>query len=264
MLARAKRDRVPVAVFFIDLDNFTAVNESLGHTAGDHLLQAIAGAPARGGRGVGLTRALAGDQFVVLADRSRSRRTRPDRAQAVSTFAEPFTGVKPGVLLRVSRDGRRSPGATGTPPRTSSVTPRSRARGEVDRKGPLRRLRAGDAHGRARSARPRARSAHGARANQFFVVYQPIFRLSDMASWASRRCCGGSTRSAACRADGFVPHLEQTGMIGAVGRQVLLQACQRHHGVASSAAPDPGGRQRVGPPTGRPTSSSPRWRSACR
>ncbi len=57
MLARAKRDRVPVAAFFIDLDNFTAVNDSLGHTAGDHLLHAIAGRLQEAVRALGHTRA---------------------------------------------------------------------------------------------------------------------------------------------------------------------------------------------------------------
>jgi diguanylate cyclase (GGDEF)-like protein/PAS domain S-box-containing protein len=66
-LAAARRRQSMVAVFFIDLDNFKTINDSLGHHAGDELLKRIALRLKSCMRESDLIARLGGDEFVIAA-----------------------------------------------------------------------------------------------------------------------------------------------------------------------------------------------------
>jgi diguanylate cyclase (GGDEF)-like protein len=66
VLARLCRDGEAFALLLMDLDYFKAVNDSLGHAAGDHVLAHVAGVMKAASRAGDCLARVGGDEFVML------------------------------------------------------------------------------------------------------------------------------------------------------------------------------------------------------
>jgi diguanylate cyclase (GGDEF)-like protein/PAS domain S-box-containing protein len=67
-LARARREGSRLAVLFLDLDGFKAVNDSMGHAVGDELLKALGQRLESAARGGDMVARLGGDEFVMVVE----------------------------------------------------------------------------------------------------------------------------------------------------------------------------------------------------
>ena len=102
-LSQAHRDKGKVALFFLDLDRFKYINDTLGHATGDHLLSAVAYRLSNSLRESDTVARLGGDEFTVIV----SGITNESHAETVANkilacFKQPFTIGKRELLISSS------------------------------------------------------------------------------------------------------------------------------------------------------------------
>jgi len=90
-ITSSRRYRRRLAVMFLDLDHFKHINDTLGHAAGDELLQAVAGRLKSCLRENDCVARLGGDEFVVLLPEMVSEEAVATVARKIlAAVAEPF------------------------------------------------------------------------------------------------------------------------------------------------------------------------------
>jgi diguanylate cyclase (GGDEF)-like protein len=87
-LADARRQKCKVALLFLDLDRFKDINDSLGHSVGDLLLQEVAKRLKAWGREQDTVSRLAGDEFLILLTHIKDL---ADAAVATERFMDAMT-----------------------------------------------------------------------------------------------------------------------------------------------------------------------------
>ncbi|MBL8512580.1 MAG: EAL domain-containing protein [Betaproteobacteria bacterium] len=100
---RAERGRESVSVLFVDLDHFKAINDSLGHSAGDHLLREVARRLSAAVRDSDLVARLGGDEFVVMVENAGGLDSQRALAEKIiAAVHEPMTLLGHQVTVSAS------------------------------------------------------------------------------------------------------------------------------------------------------------------
>ncbi|HET6809533.1 MAG TPA: EAL domain-containing protein [Acidimicrobiales bacterium] len=229
-IARARRSGHTVAVLLLDIDRFKLINDTYGHAAGDQLLRTLAGRLTGAVRSTDTVGRIGGDEFVVVCDGlatpddavemcERVRRPLlhpitvgegPVQVSAsiglaiggADTTADQLLGEADAAMYRAKEQGRNRA-------EVYDETIRERARRRLDLEAALRRaLRSGDIR----------------------VHFQPVVSVADgrvveceaLARWRH----GGVDIDPA----EFIQVAEDAGLIGALGRIVMTEACRQAAG----------------------------------
>jgi len=230
MLIRARIAHTPVAALFVDLDNFKSINDTLGHRAGDELLCAVA---ARLGGIVRETDALGrlgGDEFVVIAD-GVSLAAGPEliAERLLEALAEPFELSEcedATVTVKASVGIATGDRATADDLLRDADIAMYRAKWDGKNRYVVFETQMQDAVQNQMLLEMDLQNALDN--DEFFLVYQPTFDLRDMSPTGVESLLRWrSPARGVVQPDEFVPLLEETGMIKAVGEWVLNEACRQ-------------------------------------
>ncbi|MYZ48290.1 putative bifunctional diguanylate cyclase/phosphodiesterase [Propylenella binzhouense] len=215
------------ATLLIDLDNFKAVNDTLGHSIGDKLLVGIAERLRACAGDAATVARLGGDEFVMLLPASDEEELRAIAERVVAEVSEPVEIESHRIVVGASVGIAIAPQHGENPDRLLKSADVALYQAKADGKGRSRFFEQGmDEHLLARrSLELDLRTALAAGDLQLY--YQPLVNLSDegvvgfeaLLRWHHPERGWVSPEQ-------FIPLAEEIGLIGDIGRMVLQRACR--------------------------------------
>jgi diguanylate cyclase (GGDEF)-like protein len=232
IVAQAQRDGTQVACLFLDFDHFKRINDTLGHDAGDQLLQAVAQRLTSAVRETDTVARLGGDEFVLILPRL-------DPANSAFEVMAVLTRVRESFLAPFRLVDQ-------TPTLTCSIGVSVYPVDAIDPNGLIKQadtaMYAAKEAGRNAyrfytadmNARVQARlqletdMRRGLMDDEFFLVYQPqVDMASGRAIGVEALLRWRDPERGVIGPSEFIPIAEESGMIQALGARVLRDACRQ-------------------------------------
>jgi diguanylate cyclase (GGDEF)-like protein len=227
VIAEVKRGGPRASVFYIDLDHFKDVNDTLGHPIGDELIRAVTLRLSRTLRGDDLVARLGGDEFAVITSETADHARLQNVAERIiAALSAPYTvndhTIVIGASIGIAVIDERAEGAADIMRYADMALYRAKNEGRnracaydaaMDADLSNRKLVENDLRDAIENGRLQ-------------VLYQPIVNASGetVVSVEALTRWTHPTRGAISPAE-FIPIAEHSGLILDLGRWVLRQAC---------------------------------------
>jgi diguanylate cyclase (GGDEF)-like protein/PAS domain S-box-containing protein len=212
-----------VAVLLVDLDGFKAVNDTMGHPAGDDLLRQVAVRLTRCLRADDMAARLGGDEFAAIVDAGGDVDLMAIAARILTALREPYPVKGRTVIVGASVGVAAGESAAGDLLRNADIamyTAKAAGKNRVELFKP-------HMLDQTTEQSTLEQDLTGAIARgEFQAYYQPIVDLTtgrivaleSLARWRHPERGDVSPRV-------FVPIAERTGLIVELGRHMLMEAC---------------------------------------
>ena len=230
-LLRNARTGHDVAVLFMDLDNFKAVNDSLGHTAGDKLLTDVAERVEKCLRPGDTIARLGGDEFAILIDDIQSvEAPLTVTARVFEALSAPFElegkelSVRASMGIALSNDGRETVDADSLlrDADVAMYVAKSRGKGRYEvfeqsmKQSIMERLELV------------ADLQRAVERDEFMLQYQPIFLIDSGTLFGLEALVRWNhPRRGLIPPNDFISLAEESGAILDLGNWVLREACRQ-------------------------------------
>jgi diguanylate cyclase (GGDEF)-like protein len=226
---RRRHKEYKFAILFLDLDRFKVVNDSLGHHAGDLLLQIIAKELTTAVRDMDTVARLGGDEFVILIEDLESDDEVIDIAERITgLLSVPFTIDKQPVFIGTSigvlySDDRYTDANTMLRDADTAMY-----QAKYNGKGRYEVFDASMHDKVQNSLTLEADLRKAIELEEFEPYFQPIIRLSNqqvvgfeaLARWQSEK-------RGFVYPDNFIPFAEETLLVIPIDLQILEKSCQQ-------------------------------------
>lgn len=216
-----------IALISIDLDQFKAVNDTLGHPAGDELLKAVSGRLRNCVRKTDIVARLGGDEFAIIRSEAADRQGLASLAsRLIESLSEPFRIGNDEVTIGTSIGIAIAPDHGQDFDTLLKSADIALYRAKSDGRGTHRFFeQAMDA--KIRDQRALETELTKALANdEFEVFYQPLVSIAgrDVVGFEALLRWRSPARGLVLP-NVFIPVLEEIGLIHEVGAWVLKRAC---------------------------------------
>ncbi len=228
-VSQARRRQQPLAVMFLDLDDLKVVNDTLGHAAGDHLLQLVAERLTSCLRQEDTVARIGGDEFTILLPEIVSPADAAAVAEKISAaIQDPFMIGEDDVRVTTSIGVAMYP-SDGEDPETLLSNADGTMYRAKEAGGAAFQFCSGTLTRRTLGRMTMEESLkHALERNEFVVYYQPqvdarsrdVVATEALVRW--RHPEAGLIEPA-----GFISLAEYTGLIISIGEWVLREACRQ-------------------------------------
>jgi diguanylate cyclase (GGDEF)-like protein/PAS domain S-box-containing protein len=225
-IARASRDRLTLAVFFIDLDNFKNINDSLGHDKGDQVLIEVAARLSKTIRSEDTLSRLGGDEFILLSESIENEQSIYNLATRILTALKEPIALSPNTIyinasIGVSiypEDGKTT---------QELIKNADMAMYKAKSEGKNKFVMFTREMNEKLLNRIRTESAirTGLKQREFTVFYQPKIDLADDQITSFEALIRWRKNGALIGPDSFIPIAEESGLIDEMSLYVLDEVC---------------------------------------